>query len=314
LPPAPPPDLAGEVVEEPWIDEGDEDRNFAPEVEDERRRTHLFRLGLVMALAFFAPIVGVPGHPFVIPELSSEVGVFGGPALLVAVRLLPLLAGVMLMLVARRADQPLRGCAITGAGGLLFGLFVIDGRARSAIADSFSLLPNSFSLSLLLLLAGVGGMLVAVRTRWYRPGSQPAAWIGAIAGGCYLLYLVVPSSSVLPIGALLDTFRSSILAGLASVAHLGCMVGAAVLCLRNTGATPSFLAVGRARLACRLLLAAVLVPGAVILLAIMTSPGSGQIIAPLVSSALKYGVMFGGLLLLIPVGITDLLVGRPDAN
>ena len=298
-------------------DGGGSDRNFSPWAEDEQRSKHLFRIGLAMTIAFFAPIVGIPGQPLLFPELHGEIGVLasGMPGLVVAVRLLPLIAGVVVILASFITTPPVRGMVVTACGAALFGLFVVDGDARQAVAESFQVMPGSMTLSVVLGFVGVFGMLVSARVRWYRPTHAPAHWIGVIAAVSYGVYLVMPTNGGSPIAAPFQMFRFDTMMGIASLANVGCLAGAAVVSAITVPSTPGFVAVTRARLCFRLLVASVAVPLAIALLGTLcstlgSSMGGVGMIAPLITSGAKYAVMFGGLLLLIPVGITDLVVGR----
>jgi hypothetical protein len=178
----------------------------------------------------------------------------------------------------------------------------------------FSQAPTSVSISLILGLVGTFGLFVGARARWYRPIHGLSYGIGLVGAVSYLSFHVVPSYGVWPLSGLVQTFQVDTMAGLATAVHFGCLLAAAVVCALNVPSTPSFIAVNRARLCVRLLVASIAAPLAFLLLSFLSMlSGNGSVLAPLLSSGAKYCIMYGGLLLLIPVGITDLVVGRtPD--
>lgn len=290
-------------------------RPFEPSFEDELRRSHLFRIGLALTIAFLAPIAGAPGHALAFPQFSA----FPGMNLAGLVLLLPLIAGITVMALAKLGDPPLRGSVTLAAGASLFGLMLARGEARATVGESLSILPTSASLSSALVILGVFGLLISTRLRWYRPISRLAYAIGAVAAACYAFYLFSPVTGRMPVEEPLEMLRMDKLMGLGMLGHIGLMAAAAVLCLINfPGSLPPNAATkaGRAFLC---LWGAVVVPVLALTLSAMSMSGSmsmsgmdmGSPAMLFLSSAAKFGVMYGGLVLLIPIGIADLLVGQP---
>lgn len=311
----PAPNPAGEWDEPDDDSKFDGTRNFEPHIEDELRRGHLFRIGMAMTIAFFLPIAGAPGRFLFFPQFST----FPGMSLAGLAVLLPLIAGITMMLLAKRSDTPLRGAVTLGLGVMLFGLMLVDRGASSAISQSVNALPSSVSLSLILLTLGSFGLLISARLRWYRPTSHHAFMIGAVAAGSYGLYLFIPSNGSMPIAGVFDSFKMHKMLGLGVLVNVGLMVAAGVICAMNHPSTLSSDASAKARRAFLCLVGAVVIPAFLIGIAAismfssmsMGGMGSGSPSTMLISSAVKFGVMYGGLVLLIPIGIVDLLVGRP---
>ena len=310
------------------------ERNFEPRAEDAIRRFHLLWIGLAIAASFFMPILGLPNQAVVVPELSSEVGVFSGETtgLALAVMLLPLIIGGAVMALSRMFDPPMRSVAITLAGLSLFGLFLADEDARSTITESLHVVPSSLNLSVILWLVGAIGLLASVRARWYRPVHLPTYLLGAISGASYITYMFLPEDSLLSMGrgpvaqaiAMIEFDAATASAILSTMAF---MAAAALVCLVNLPFKNGHKAAKRSRLAFRLLLAAFVVPILILvirfltlpddpaMLSMSTMPGFGQPPAMLfISMGIKYAVMFGGILLLIPIGIADLFAGRTDTD
>jgi hypothetical protein len=279
------------------------------------RGKNLFWIGSVIAAAFFAPIVGIPGQSFIVPELSGETRVFSDQlsGLALAVTLLPLVGGVVVMALSRMASQPKRGIGITLVGAALFGLFFTDGEAREAIGQSFSLAPSSVDLSVILWMVGAFGLLTSTRTRWYRPIHKLAYLIGAIAGGCYITYLFLPVAGIRPIAQALAALRLDALMGSAVMANIVFMSVAAVICIINLPFASNSRAAGSTRLAFFFLLLAVMIPVFIATIGMLSAPSiAGMTAMPFISAGAKYGIIFGGLVLLIPIGIADLLIGRAE--
>ena len=300
--------------DEPDFDEMDDGtRNFEPHIEDDLRRKHLFRIGLALTIAFLVPIAGAPGSAF--PQFSA----FPGMNLAGLLMLLPLFAGLTLMALSKQTDPPLRGIVILAAGAAMFGLMLVDREVRTAIGESLSALPTSFSLSGALAILGMFGLLISTRVRWYRPISHHAYVIGAVAAGCYVFHLFIPANSRMPIGEPLQMFRMHKLMGIGMFAHIGLMAAAAVLCVINFPATLASNASTKAGRAFLCLVGAIVIPAVLITFAVismfsaMSMPGAnvGSPAMMIFSSVVKFGVMYGGLALLVPIGIADLLIGRP---
>lgn len=310
----PPPGAFAFDLSEPESDD-DHHRHFPSYLEEELRGKNLFLIGAVIAAAFFAPIVGIPGQGFIVPELSGERGVFSGElsGLALVVTLLPLLGGVVVMALSRMASPPMRGVGVTLVGAALFGMFFGDAGAREAIGQSFSLTPSTVDLSVLLWMVGALGLIASTRIRWYRPIHKLAYLIGAIAGGCYITYLFLPVAGIRPISQALAAFRLDALMGSAVMANIVFMFVAAVICIINLPFASNSRAAGRTRLAFFLLLLAVMIPVFIAMIGMLSAPGIGGMMAmPFISAGAKYGIIFGGLVLLIPIGIADLLIGRAE--
>ena len=294
---------------------GGASRKLKPHIEDDLRRRRLFRLGLALTIAFLAPIAGAPGHALVFPQFSA----FPGMNLNGLLMLLPLIAGLILMVVSKRADPPLRGIVILAAGAALIGLMLIDRGARSTVRQSVGVLPTSASLSSMLFIIGTFGLLISTRVRWYRPLSKCAYVIGAIAAGCYAYYLFLPTHGVMPIEQPLQMFRMHKVMGIGLFGHLGLMAAAAILCLINFPNALASNASTKAGRAFLCMIGALVIPlilttmSAMSMSSSMSFPGAdmGSPAMMFISAAVKFGVMYGGLVMLIPIGIADLLVGRP---
>lgn len=305
---------ATEKWERPGVGKADESRPIPSHVEEDTRRTNLFRIGLALTIAFLAPIAGMPGHALFFPQFTHKATLL---------MLLPLAAGITLMTMVRRVDVPLRGVVSLSLGLLMFVILLFNKDASSPVGNSMGAMPVSASVSGALFLLGVFGLFVSLRLRWYRPLHEYAYLIGAVAAGFYLLYLFIPSHGYMPIAIPFHVFKLSGLLGLGMLANVGLLAAAAVICLTNTPSTSGWQASTKAGRAFLCLVGAIAIPFLVLILSTMSmadsmasptgAPGMGSPAMLFISTALKFTVMYGGLVLLIPVGIVDILVGRTQA-
>jgi hypothetical protein len=310
-----------------WHDEDfnamdDASRHFKPFIEDDLRRGHLFKIGLALTIAFLAPIAGAPGHALYFSQFSA----FPGMSLAGLLILLPLFAGLILMVISKKADLPLRGIVTFVAGAALFGLMLVDPEARATIGESVGAVPTSVNLSGALAILGMFGLLVSIRVRWYRPLSRRAYVIGLVAAGCYISYLFLSVNGRMPIEEPLQVFRMHKLMGIGMFGHVGLMAAAAILCLINLPNALASTASTKAGRAFLCMAGALVVPVLMMMFSAMSMSSSmprgmslpgmdmGSPAMMFISAAVKFGVMYGGLALLIPIGIADLLVGRPFAG
>jgi len=295
-----------------------------------RRRRNLTILGAVVLIGFLMPIA-VPdmemtphGIRFVTKmlylniELLSQEGI---PGTAVVFLLAPCLAGLAMFVLAWVVRYPGRGIGIIllPIVPILVLLFQAEQRQSVPMSDTVPVDPSS---GMLLGVMACLAMFVGARSRWYRPGNGVARGFG-MAGGCgYLLYLLLP---ILPAGAgrlpLIMPFKmlggpDELLAtAIGLILTMLCMIAAAVLCITNGKALPGNTARSRANIAFLLLVVLVPVIGALtILISAGQSIPEGVSVPPAfyamtITTIIKMVCWFAGMLLLIPVGIIDLIVG-----
>ena len=117
-----------------------------------------------------------------------------------------------------------------------------------------------------------------------------------------------------PIADVVRAFPVSVPFGLAMATHTALVLAALVVTLRNPLTTPPWNASRRAGLASGLLAAAWLAPLPFVafyaLSATGGTPGAGGAVLLMLSSGAKVLLTYGLLLLLLPVGVADLWIGR----
>ena len=237
--------------------------------------------------------------------------------------LYPGLAGVVVLVLGGAARGIGRSIALIALGVLPF--LVLAGAPEGqalAMPMGHGLLASLGSPSMtawfLTSLAGFVGVFVGSRARCFRPASMAAAVIGFVGGIVYLIALVLP---VLPseLGTieLLAPFRllnerGMEVFGAAWLAGIGFMIPAALLCILNLGqrADPARLA----RTAFTLLVVGCSLAGAIAFiqpvsqLGEVAEPLRGIVLGAVITMTGKLVCWMLGLLLLVPVGLTDLVI------
>jgi hypothetical protein len=281
---------------------------------DEARKRNLILLGVVILIGFFMPIAVEAGwRETRLVFLNFLVLQGGAPGEIVLFCLYPLIAGAIVILLAMTAKGAGRSVTLLGLGILsVVLLLTLEGaRGRGFVGRLLEDAPVSASASLLIGLLAAVGLFVGSRARHYRPASQAAAVIGIIGGILCLLNLVLPvlppeAGSILLLAPFkLLEFSGAAFVGLGVLAMMGCLVAASVLCIVNV--KPRRNSQMLAQVAFLLQVSGYAVYGFFMLVGIMGAGGSrGQGTALLL--LIKMGCWIVGLLLLIPVGLTDLVV------
>lgn len=315
-----------------------------------RRRTYL-RLGLILVVSFFLPMVTSAKSVIMLDFLSLRVlREEGIPALLKFMSLYPLLAGSAVILVAPRAKGLARPVALICIG-LLPCVMPVDLAFLRAPSPREPLLAQELGLLLVaggfminawggLTALGIIGVYAGNRARYLRPKSTVALSVAAGGGAVYL-------ASLLPIGPGLIWSVSSPLAtalgffltdlarayfvgtavwapemsaglrvfiGLLLLLHVGLFISAAVLSLQNAAKGGG--AGKRAQQAYSLWTGGVGVLIGAFLAAFLyaTAGGESWSILQGLSLALKMGLWVAGMFLLAPMGAAELIIVLSDSS
>ena len=166
-------------------------------------RIGLILLGIILVLAFFLPVLereysrrsfyrnDPPEYKlkFVnIEMLSSDERL---PTIARFMAIYPVIAGVVILIVAAVAPNIVRGAVVTGLGIILYLALLIGGDAQRAI----NLLPRGTGAIVLiyfLVSLGLTGLLAGSLARRYRPKSNFAVIIGIVGGVLFLGGLLLP--------------------------------------------------------------------------------------------------------------------------
>jgi hypothetical protein len=291
----------------------------------DRRTANLRVLGVFLLIAFALPVLRFKRTEsgFTVAPYFLNVGDLAEPyepPVLKFQLVYPAIAGVLLIILAPALRNYVRSVCI-----IVLGLIpVIALLASRAVSRAFHELAGSlvqlgsFPEAILGWLAFVW-LYVGARARWYRPGSLAAYIVGAAGGGLYIIQLVLP---VLPkeLGSIPVVFAfkglkwKEFLAGaVGSIIQMLYFVAAAIVCLANyPRKTPSVRSVAGRAFSLMVTGICFAVAGALgnVFYVTATAGGNVERLADLVeaSGVVKSIVWFGAILLMIPFGLTDLIV------
>jgi hypothetical protein len=237
----------------------------------------------------------------------------------------PAAAGIALVIVAATVSGPARGIVTAALGAL--GCIVLIAVAedfqaqRSSSYWFFGMFGFREVVGYVVFLVAMGLLLGGSRARWHVPWSLLAAVLGTVGGALAIFHLVLPylPRDTMPVELavdLIDTENATVL-GIALLLSFGLTVAAAIVCFANwkrRGRGPGRLGNTAFWLALSGLLVLFLGIWGEMLDA---APSRGSSLLRLTSLAVKWAVTSLGYLLLLPLGISDLLVSTsrtPDGG
>jgi hypothetical protein len=291
------------------------------------RRRNLIWLGVVILIGFLMPVLEVHGWRRVevrVNFMNFEVlGEERAPALAKIMCLYPGIAGVAVILLASLARGPGRSGALIGLGALPIIILLASEEARRSLAEIPAEAGGVIVLALLGVLAFIG-LFAGSRARSYRPASQAAAVIGIVGGITYLVTLVVPAlppeAGSIQLIALFKLFESkfAVIMALGALAQMGCLIAASIICIVNV--RPRHDSESLAGSAFTLLVTGSIVAGSAYFLntlIVMFQAGRevpAEALAAMLLAVVKFGCWILGLFLLLPMGVTDLVVNLTPAG
>jgi len=309
--------------------------------EEKKRKQNILTLGVFLIVGFLFPILvpeegGRSGETQVC--LLNIEGLFRPETNLagVFVLLYPLLAGVGVILAATAVPTARRGLCLIGLGVLWPTILFIGAEIRAMFGDQMSESLagwDSMGLWVIMVMAFLGwlGLFVGTRTRAYRPSNSIAYGLGVTGALLHLITLIIPAKGadfgtiplMLPLKLVANEKSvreaigfgdesSTLAGGLFILVGMGLLVTTAVLCLMNSlrldrsqarvRASQSFLCFIGGQVAEIL--------GVLILLFSLPTGPYGPPAGALVLGVIKSVLWFGCLALLLPVGVSDLIVER----
>jgi hypothetical protein len=310
---------------------------MSPEKERAKRRRNIVILGVVLLLGFLLPILvprfqsSRPYDPdrisevtlkpkFVSFEAMAQEDMPGTAKFFI---LFPALAGITAVIVALVTDGRARGAILLALFALLVIVMLSSRDVRVGFLEMARAMGGRLGTFMILSTVAWLGIFVGSRSRWYRPGSTAAMVIGIVGG---ILYLVVEVLPVLPdaVGtiSLVAPFKllgqkRMVIAGLGGVVQLGCLIAASIVCFVNVNLADQRRGQRLGRVAFRLLVGGAIAAGACFVLNGMVEAGRnveehlGLFIFSSLFNLAKFLAWVVGVLLLLPIGLTDLVVGPP---
>lgn len=279
------------------------------DVEHELRTRRLARLGTLLVVGFCLPVMDFGGK-WSFEQFTN----FPGWNLMALAQFLPLIVGIATLLGAQLTGPPLRGLllALLSLTPLLLTLGVPAG-TRSDLLGLFKEVPAALVLWVL----SSQVLLVANRTRRYRPMRRASYWIGVLGAVGYLTSLCLPVQNQIPVVQMVKEWRQLPVLSIGLGLHLLFMVACCFVTLRNSPLRFSHDAAHRATNASRAwILAAVCIGGT---FAAITVTNLFRVVAateqfePFLGGLalwLRTAFILTGLGLLLPSAVADLWIGR----
>lgn len=285
-------------------------------------------VGRGLIFAFFFPIFVIAGGSlkleFInIPALgSSQVGL-----MLKFQVLYPLLAGIAVLILVRLKSSPRRAGAFLGIAFLPVLVLLLSEEVRNAFSLLGKDITGGFSLGLHLIISSLAifGMLASAHTIRIEANHRIAASLAVISGGLYFLSLLIPVQGKF---VFLEPFRALtlndptgagvfIVAGLASLTALALMIYAAVTCFQIQKQERDKHKEMMGKRIISLWVSHLLAYGTAIFYMIFVAivkgaPNGDALLLIFVTALIKFVPWILGLYILIPLGISEILLTHPS--
>ncbi len=270
-------------------------------------------LGAILLIGFVMPIIMV--HPFTQQRglLFFNMSLKDTPFLGIVLLLAPGVAGISLLVLQGVAKHPVRGIAIVSLAVLPILLALIDLQIIGFLGPIGEFAQTEAAFHMLVFFLGLivapMVLLAGIRSRGYRPESTLAYWFGVSGAAVWFIFLIIP---ILPSEAghifLMFPIRLMSHTGVSGgpmgvLIMTACMSISALICIINKPTAEIKNVRKQTNLAFRVLLAGFLV-------AVLCAFTQFIRSFPAFMLNIKFICWFGGMFLLLPTGITDLIVGR----
>ncbi len=241
--------------------------------------------------------------------------------------LLPLIVGITLCSIAHTTRAIARSIVILSLGAV--GLITMlansssGGRGRAGMGGmGMGLSLSHVSERDVIFVLGWTCLLIGAGIVFYRPGKLLGFILGCVGGGLACLSWLIPEGgSSIPLIEVFKTFRHSVAIALGMLCWMGMTIASSVLCFVNLPSKPARVLHSTSRLAVCLMVGGLLVFSLFFMLTplLMSSPGFKMEVGDrfkamfsMLTFILTAGVAVLGKILLVPLGVVDLLVGRAD--
>jgi DNA-directed RNA polymerase subunit RPC12/RpoP len=280
-----------------------------------RQRANLILLGVILLTGFIIPVVithstGARSAEFVNITILVKDRV---PVSIKVLALTPAIAGIALLILQNVAKHPLRGSVIIFLAMTPILIILADLQNIGVLNQLESNLPPGSSLRNPVVFLGLFvapvAMLVGIRSRTYRPDSPIAYWFGVAGAAAWFIFLIAPVLNadnghmfmMLPVKMIERSGLSGVSMGL--LVMMAALAISGAICIINKPTKDAQKARNLAGMAYWISLAGV----TVFMLCIY-----GEVFAdfPGMIHMIQFLCLFGGMSLLLPTGITDLVVGR----
>lgn len=280
---------------------------------------YLRKIGIWLIIAFIMPII-VQSYGGIRVFFMNIEGTFGGgvPLLLRFEMIYPLLAGLVMLMIAKQVRTTNRAVMILGAGLLPFLILLVDEQIREGIFSMMSNIPGAgmMGIQTLFSFGGVVCILAAAHALRVKPRVKTSINVAVVGAGLYILSLLIPVqgqfSFILPFKMMTfhDPSGTGIMfvSGLFSLVILAIMLYICYLCFKllqpNTGRETT----GNSIISwwIKILLAAGIYIAYIIIISVIKG-GGGQLLS-IITGIVKFIPWLLGLYLLIPLGVAEFLI------
>jgi hypothetical protein len=291
-------------------------------------RLILNAVGRGLIFAFFFPIFIIVGRSLKLVFLNFLVLQSSQSGLMLQFQALyPLLAGIAVLVLVRQKSSPRRAAAFLGIALLPVLVLLLSEEVRMAFSTLGKNITGGFSIGLQLIVSSLAifAMLASAHTIRIQAAHRIAASLALIGGGLYFLSLLIPVQGKF---LFLEPFRALtlndptgagilIVAGLASLASLALMIYAAFTCFRIQKQEKDKHKEMMGKRIISLWVWHLLVSGMAIFYMIFIGIILGRSMADallvmFVTALIKFVPWILGLYLLIPLGISEILLTHPS--
>lgn len=285
-------------------------RPLDPGAEESNRKRNVVIVGIMLIVGFLMPVcVASPMSTSMRLSLvniealgQSGIGWQG-----VFSMLFPLVAGIVTLVAVPLAPRK-RGAVLIAmaVSQVVVVVIALDGFGLGQVLGPNL---NVVAFVYVLFLGMIWGLLAGCRARWYRPNAKPAYAVGVTGALCTLVLYFAPFEGP---PAISNVFRlvslAPVMGALLVLATL-LIIGAALISLVNVPSRQLESSSNTARLTFVILLLSFGACLLLLLVWVMESVDHAGMVVSVITVCIKGVCWIGGMMLLLPMGITDLIVG-----
>ena len=281
----------------------------------------IYALGIGLLIAFIFPIITATYRGSIRVMFLNIEGLGERIGLIFKFQLIyPLIAGIILLVIAKKTRSQGKAAALLIIGILPFLLLFLSEETRKGIEGILKQFGGEWGFATILGTIGVFTFLAGAHASRIKPGIDLSANLAAGGAGLWLLALFVPIKGQLSIIAPFKMIGRgghfiTVLAGLATLAAMVLMIIAAVHCFFLITQKDRRVEFGTRII--KLWIAQFLVWGAYLLILIIyvlieSRRGGGAQVLAIFSLLIKIVPWSLGLYILVPLGIGEFLIQSPE--
>lgn len=285
-------------------------RPLDPHAEEVNRKRNVAFVGVMLIIGFIMPVCVASPYSsslqfsLVNIEGLGESGIgWQGVFLL----LFPLIAGIVTLILAPLAPRTRGPVLIVLAVSKI--VVVVLAINETGVARLFGPSLQMLTFVYVLSLGMIWGLLVGCRARWYRPSAKIAYGVGVIGALCTLLIYFVPFEGTPGIVNVFQLVSLAPVIGALLVLASLLIIGAAVMSLVNAPNRRLETNANTARLTYVIMLLSFGACLLAILVSVIDAADHAAMFVAGLTATIKGVCWMGGVLLLLPMGLTDVIIG-----